>query len=77
MDDGSPEEHLDAVRVVQDAGKGVYVIKLLQAGALRDRAEEAIKWALLHHEFIDAWNIGMYDTGDVPRNLGFLDEVLP
>jgi aryl-alcohol dehydrogenase-like predicted oxidoreductase len=77
IEDGSPEEHLDAIRAAHDAGKGVYVIKLLHAGALRDRAEEAIKWALQHHEFIDAWNIGMYDTGDVARNLKLLDEVLP
>jgi aryl-alcohol dehydrogenase-like predicted oxidoreductase len=77
IDDGSPQEHLDAIRAAHDAGKGVYVIKLLQAGRLRDRAEEAIKWALQHHKFIDAWNIGMYDTGDVARNLKFLDEVLP
>ena len=76
MDDGSPEEHLEAIRAAHDAGKGVYVIKLLQAGALRDRAEEAIKWALQHHEFIDAWNIGMYDTGDVARNLELLGEAL-
>ena len=77
VDDGSPEEHLDAIRAVHDSGKGVYVIKLLQAGALRERAEEAIKWAFQHHEFIDAWNIGMYDTGEVARNLALLDEVLP
>jgi aryl-alcohol dehydrogenase-like predicted oxidoreductase len=77
LEDGSPEEHLDAIRAAHDAGKGVYVIKLLHAGALQGRAEEAIKWALQHHEFIDAWNIGMYDTGDVARNLRLLDEVLP
>ena len=77
VEGGSLGEHLDAIRAVHDAGKGVYVIKLLQAGRLRNRADEAIMWALQHHDFIDAWNIGMYDAGDVARNLGFLDEVLP
>jgi predicted aldo/keto reductase-like oxidoreductase len=77
VEDGSLAEHLDAIRAAHDAGKGVYVIKLLQAGKLVDRADKAIKWALQHHEFIDAWNIGMYDTGDVARNLKLLDEGLP
>jgi aryl-alcohol dehydrogenase-like predicted oxidoreductase len=77
VDDGSLEEHLDAIRAVHDAGKGVYVIKILHAGRLRDRAEEAIRWVLQHHEFIDAWNIGMYDIGDVAQNLKLLGDVLP
>ena len=77
VEGGSLGEHLDAIRAVHDAGKGVYVIKLLQAGRLRDRADEAIMWALQHHDFIDAWNIGMYDTGDVARNLELLGEALP
>lgn len=77
VEDGSLAEHLDAIRAIHDAGKGVYVIKLLHAGRLVDRADEAITWALRHHEFIDAWNIGMYDTGDVARNLKLLGEALP
>ena len=77
VEGGSLGEHLDAIRAVHDAGKGVYVIKLLQAGRLRDRADEAIMWALQHHDFIDAWNIGMYDAGDVARNLDLLGEALP
>ena len=76
VEDGSLEEHIDAIRAVHDAGKGVYVIKILHAGRIRDRAEEAIRWALQHHEFIDAWNIGMYDTGDVARNLNLLADAL-
>ena len=77
VEDGSLEEHLDAIRMVHDAGKGVYVIKLLHAGRIRDRAEEAIRWALQYYEFIDAWNIGMYDPVEVTRNVVLLDEVLP
>ncbi len=59
VEGGSLGEHLDAIRAVHDAGKGVYVIKLLQAGRLRDRADEAIMWELQHHEFIDAWNLDL------------------
>jgi predicted aldo/keto reductase-like oxidoreductase len=77
VEDGSLAEHLDAIRAVHDAGKGVYVIKLLHAGRLVERADEAIRWAFQHHAFIDAWNIGMYGTGDVARNLGLLGEALP
>ena len=77
VEDGSLEEHLDAIRAIHDAGKGVYVIKILHAGRIRGRAEEAIRWALQHHEFIDVWNIGMYEMGDVARNLELLGEVLP
>jgi aryl-alcohol dehydrogenase-like predicted oxidoreductase len=77
VEDGSLAEHLDAIRAVHDAGKGVYVIKLLHAGRLVERADEAIRWAFQHHAFIDAWNIGMYDTGDVARNLELLGEALP
>jgi aryl-alcohol dehydrogenase-like predicted oxidoreductase len=77
VEDGSLEEHLDSIKAVHDAGKGVYVIKLLHAGRIRDRADEAIRWALQYNEFIDSWNIGMYDTGDVARNLDLLGEILP
>jgi aryl-alcohol dehydrogenase-like predicted oxidoreductase len=76
MEDGAPEEHLAAIRSLKDAGKGVYVIKLLNAGRLRDEADSAIRFALRFHEFIDAWNIGMYDLVDVNRNLELFGEVL-
>ncbi|MCW4051164.1 MAG: aldo/keto reductase [Candidatus Bathyarchaeota archaeon] len=76
IDDGSLEEHIEAIRAVKESGKGVYVIKLLSAGRLRDNAEEAIKYALQFHEFIHAWNIGMYDLKDVRMNLELFKEVL-
>jgi len=74
--DGSLEEHIEAIKNLKDAGKGVYVIKLLDAGRLRDEADSAIRFALQFHEFIDSWNIGMYGTDDVSRNLRLFQEVL-
>lgn len=74
MDHGISEEHLDAIRGLKEAGKGVYVIKLLGAGRLRDSADEALRFAFGFHDFIDAWNIGMYDLDDVRKNLALLSE---
>ena len=76
VEDGSLEEHVGAIRDLHEAGRGVYVIKLLYGGRLRGEAEPAIRYALQFHEFIDAWNVGMYDADDVRRNLGLFGEVL-
>jgi aryl-alcohol dehydrogenase-like predicted oxidoreductase len=76
VEDGSLGEHVEAIRAAHEAGKGVYVIKLLYGGRLRDEAGSAIRYALRFQEFIDAWNIGMYDAGDVERNLRLFGEVL-
>jgi len=76
LDDGTQEDRIEAIRDLHDAGKFVYVIKILHAGRLRAQAEEAIRYALQFHEYIDAWNIGMYDLGDVRKNLKLFDEVL-
>lgn len=77
IEDGTLTEHLDAIRALKEDGRGVYVIKLLHAGRLRDSAEDAIRWAYQFHEFVDAWNIGMYDMNDVYSNLAMMEEVLP
>lgn len=76
VEDGSLEEHVKAIRELHEAGRGVYVIQLLYGGRLRGDAESAIRYALRVHEFIDAWNIGMYDADDVRRNLELFAEVL-
>ena len=76
IDDGSLDEHLEAIRALKEAGKGVYVIKLLYGGRLREEGDAAIKYALQFHEYVDAWNIGMYDTGEVEHNLTLLEEAL-
>ena len=74
--DLTPRARAAAIRSLKEAGRGVYVIKLLNAGRLRDEADSAIRFALQFHEFIDVWNIGMYDLVDVNRNLELFREVL-
>jgi len=69
MEDGTLNERLDAIRALKDDGRGVYVIKLLNAGRLRDRGDEAIEWCLQWKDFVDAWNIGMYDVPQVKHNI--------
>lgn len=76
IDDGSLDEHLEVIRALKEAGKGVYVIKLLYGGKLREEGDTAIKYALQFHEYVDAWNIGMYDTAEVEHNLTLIEEAL-
>jgi aryl-alcohol dehydrogenase-like predicted oxidoreductase len=76
VEDGTLQERLDALKALHDAGKGVYVIKLLNAGRFRDEADPCIKYALGFNDFIDAWNIGMYDISDVKRNIELFNRIL-
>lgn len=76
IEEGTISEHIDAIRTLKEDGRGVYVIKVLQAGQLRDSAEDAVRWAYQFHEIIDAWNIGMYDMNDVYSNIAIMEEVL-
>jgi aryl-alcohol dehydrogenase-like predicted oxidoreductase len=76
MEGGTVQEHILALKELKKTGKGIYVIKLLAAGRLRAEADSAIKFAFQYHDFIDAWNIGMYDLRDVRKNLNLLSEVL-
>jgi aryl-alcohol dehydrogenase-like predicted oxidoreductase len=69
MDDGTIEDRLDALQALKDDGKGVYVIKLLNAGRYRDRGDEVIEWCLQFKDVIDAWNIGMYSVAEVKHNV--------
>ncbi len=45
IDDGTLDNRIDAIRDLHDDGRFLYVIKILDAGRLRDRAEEAIRYA--------------------------------
>jgi aryl-alcohol dehydrogenase-like predicted oxidoreductase len=76
LDDGTQQERLDALKSLHDAGKGVYVIKVLGEGRYRDEAEACIRYALGFRDFIDAWNIGMYDVADVRRNIALFADAL-
>ncbi len=77
IDDGTLEEHISAIRALKEDGRGIYIIKILNAGRLRSSAHDAIRWAYQFHDFIDAWNIGMYDMDDVYSNLEMMEEALP
>ena len=76
MDDGTLEERLDAIRALKEDGRGVYVIKLLNAGRFKDRGDEVIEWCLQFKDFIDAWNIGMYDVAEVKHNIKLFNKHL-
>ena len=76
VESGSLDEHLDVIRDLHDAGKGIYVIKLLHAGRIVTNANEALRWAFQFHEFIDSWNIGMYNINEVSNNLELLEECI-
>lgn len=69
MDDGTLRERIESIRALKEDGRGVYVIKLLNAGRLRDRGDEVIEWCLQFKDFIDVWNIGMYDVPEVKHNI--------
>jgi aryl-alcohol dehydrogenase-like predicted oxidoreductase len=75
IDDGTQQERLDTLKALHDVGKGVYIIKLLAAGRYRNDSEACIRYALSYGDFIDAWNIGMYDITDVKRNLAIFNDV--
>jgi 1-deoxyxylulose-5-phosphate synthase len=76
LDDGTQQDRIDALQALHDEGKGIYIIKLLAAGRYRNDAEACIRYALRYRDFIDAWNIGMYDVDDVKRNLLTFNDVL-
>ncbi|OGD58103.1 hypothetical protein A3K78_00620 [Candidatus Bathyarchaeota archaeon RBG_13_52_12] len=76
LDDGTQEERLNAFKALHDSGKGVYVIKTLAAGRYRDDADACIRYVLGFHDFIDVWNIGMYDVGEVKRNIALFSDAL-
>jgi aryl-alcohol dehydrogenase-like predicted oxidoreductase len=76
IEDGSLGEHIEAISHVKESGKFVCVIKLLNAGRLRGDAENAIRYAYQFHDFVDAWNIGMYDTEEVRKNLALMENAI-
>jgi aryl-alcohol dehydrogenase-like predicted oxidoreductase len=76
LDDGTESDRIRVLKELKDSGKFIYLIKILDAGKLIDSAEEAIKYAIQFHEFIDAWNIGMYGPEDVRKNLRIFQEYI-
>ncbi len=61
--DASPETVLGLLRQMHDAGKGVIGMKILGAGDMRNRQDEAIRYAL-SLGILDAFTIGATDQNE-------------
>jgi len=61
--DAKPEEVVSAIREMKAAGKGVIGMKILGAGDLRTRQDDAIKYAL-SLGLLDAFTIGAENIGE-------------
>ncbi len=76
IDDGTLDEMIHALKTCYEAGKGVYVIKILGRGDLVDDVEGAIEF-VCQYPFIHAYNIGMRNAREVEENLGFIIKHAP
>jgi aryl-alcohol dehydrogenase-like predicted oxidoreductase len=76
IEDGILKEHVSAIKGAHEAGKAVYVIKLLNAGKLRSESESSLMFAFKYHSFINTFNIGMYSIDEVKTNLRLLDDII-
>jgi predicted aldo/keto reductase-like oxidoreductase len=56
--DASPEIVLGVLKQMKAAGKGVIGMKILGAGALRDKVDESLQYALAHSAIVDCFTIG-------------------
>ena len=56
--DAPPEVVLGVLKQMKAAGKGVIGMKILGAGALRDRVEQSLQYALAHSSVVDCFTIG-------------------
>lgn len=72
VEDGTLEEMGAALKGAYEAGKGVYVIKVLGLGEELPDVQGAIEFAL-EKPFIHVYNIGMKDVGELEENLGIIN----
>jgi predicted aldo/keto reductase-like oxidoreductase len=68
LTDGTLEEQEAAIRLIKKRGAGVYAMKPLGGGYLKDMAEEALLW-VKNHEMIDAVALGMVTEEEVDMNI--------
>ena len=61
--DAKPDEVVSVIREMKAAGKGVIGMKILGAGDLRTRQDDAIKYAL-SLGLLDAFTIGAENKGE-------------
>lgn len=58
MDDQDHQVVLGVLKEIKAAGKGVIAMKVLGAGKLRDKVDEAFQYNLAHSDVIDCFTIG-------------------
>ena len=70
--DGPPEKILPVLEKMDEAGKGIYGMKVVGAGELGDDARDAIHY-VLDIPSIDAITIGMVSRQQVDDNIGYVE----
>lgn len=74
LDEGSLPEMMEALEQCHQAGKGVYVIKVLGVGALASDLRRALEF-VSRNPHVDAINIGMKNIEEVRENASLLMEL--
>ncbi len=73
IEDGTIAEMLEGLERAHAAGKGIYAMKVLGAGALASDPAEAIRFAA-RLPYVHSLCIGMRNLGEVRHNLALLEE---
>lgn len=73
IEEGSLSEMEVALKKAHDAGKGVYVIKVLGKGELTYDIPGALRWAFARRDFIDVYNLGVANLSQLRENLSVLN----
>lgn len=68
--DGSAEDMLEAIEAAYEQGKGIYAMKPLGGGHLKDRAREALQY-VLDRQAIHAVAVGMQSAEEVEVNVAW------
>ena len=71
IQDASLDELLNVLREAKQAGKGVYAMKPLGGGHLRNNVPEALQWLKTRPE-VDSFTVGMTSTDEVDMNVSIL-----
>jgi len=71
--DAEPQVVLGVLKQMKASGKGVIGMKILGAGALRDKADECLQFALAHNNVVDCFTIG----AESPTELADLIRKIP
>lgn len=69
IDQGTLDGMARGLQRAHQKGLGTYVIKTLGRGALTGDVENALRWVMGHHEYIDVYNIGHCCLREVVQNV--------